>query len=76
MNIVLCVCSIFLKEFEGKLRVFSQLRVSVNNERVSSRQVLFFGLFLPFALFPYCGRILFYMETKCYSAHKEICCFN
>lgn len=36
MNIVLCVCSIFLKEFEGKLRVFSQLRVTVNNERVSS----------------------------------------
>lgn len=67
------MCSVSLKEFEDELRFFSQLRVTMNNERVSSRQVLFFGFyFFPLHYFLIVGGFSAYMKTKCYSSPKEI----
>lgn len=58
MNGSVCVCvfvrSLSLKEFVDELRSFSQVRVSMNNERVSSGQILCFGLFSLY-LPPFCG---------------------
>ena len=39
-----CVCLIPLKEFISESRCFTQVRVTMNNKRVSSGQVFFFGL--------------------------------
>lgn len=44
MNGALCVCLISVKEFVGESRCFSPVRVTMNNGRVSSGQVFFFGL--------------------------------